>query len=136
MIEIIKEREYVIDIGHELLFVWKNDKGSGFSFPCDEKGNYIPGTPESQVNYLKCVSGEYDVVFEGVRSSDNSYWEDAIGRCICGEEIQLGRFTNTCDGCGRDYNSSGQLLASRDQWGEETGESYADIEGPFSGEDW
>ncbi|GAH70438.1 unnamed protein product [marine sediment metagenome] len=35
-------------------------------------------------------------------------------------------FTNTCE-CGADYNSAGQLLASRSQWGEETGESLTDI---------
>ena len=38
-----------------------------------------------------------------------------------------GRFTNTCDRCGDDYNSAGQRLAPREQWGEETGESAADI---------
>jgi hypothetical protein len=34
--------------------------------------------------------------------------------------------TNTCE-CGRDYNWGGQLLAPRSQWGEETGETAADI---------
>jgi hypothetical protein len=29
--------------------------------------------------------------------------------------------------CGRDYNSSGQLLAPREQWGWDTGESLSDI---------
>jgi hypothetical protein len=32
-------------------------------------------------------------------------------------------FTNTCPDCGADYNSGGQRLAPRSQWGEETGES-------------
>ena len=31
-----------------------------------------------------------------------------------------------CDRCGAEYNSGGQLLAPRSQWGEETGESAAD----------
>lgn len=48
------------------------------------------------------------------------------GTCVCGEEIEFSGFTNTCE-CGRDYNSSGQELAPRSQWGEETGESLADI---------
>lgn len=47
-------------------------------------------------------------------------------KCQCGKEILLDGFTNTCD-CGRDYNTSGQLLASRSQWGWETGESVSDI---------
>lgn len=49
-----------------------------------------------------------------------------VGRCICGEELLLYGFTNTCL-CGRDYNMEGQLLAPRSQWGEETGESVEDI---------
>jgi hypothetical protein len=48
------------------------------------------------------------------------------GTCVCGEEVEFSGFTNTCE-CGRDYNSSGQELAPRSQWGEETGESLADI---------
>ena len=51
----------------------------------------------------------------------------AIGECVrCGEAVELGGFTNTCD-CGADYNWGGQLLACRSQWGEETGESLSDI---------
>lgn len=42
--------------------------------------------------------------------------------CHCGEEVPLDCHTNTCDGCGADYNLSGQHLAPREQWGEETGE--------------
>ena len=33
---------------------------------------------------------------------------------------------STCTKCGADYNSSGQLLAPRYQWGEETGEHWTD----------
>jgi hypothetical protein len=49
-----------------------------------------------------------------------------IGECVCGGEVMLYGFTNTCN-CGRDYNMNGQELAPRSQWGEETGESYSDI---------
>lgn len=45
----------------------------------------------------------------------------------CDEWMPGGAFTNTCDHCGADYNSSGQRLASRSQWGEETGETASDI---------
>jgi len=47
-------------------------------------------------------------------------------KCQCGEWVLCACFTNICD-CGRDYNMSGQLLADRSQWGEETGESASDI---------
>jgi len=47
--------------------------------------------------------------------------------CGCGREVECYAFTNTCD-CGREYNHAGQRLAPRSQWGEETGETAADIE--------
>lgn len=48
--------------------------------------------------------------------------------CACGRTVAIyGVFTNTCE-CGRDYNWSGHLLASRSQWGEETGEHPADLD--------
>ena len=48
------------------------------------------------------------------------------GKCRCGRDVEFSKFTNTCE-CGADYNMSGQQLAPRSQWGEETGESLADI---------
>lgn len=47
-------------------------------------------------------------------------------RCDCGEILICDGFTNTCS-CGADYNMSGQRLASRKQWGEETGETADEI---------
>ena len=58
---------------------------------------------------------------------ETGYRHASIGRCDCGDEVYLGGFTNTCDRCGADYNSAGQLLAPRCFWGEETGEHPADI---------
>lgn len=46
--------------------------------------------------------------------------------CDCGRTVICDGFTNTCE-CGRDYDRNGALLASRSQWGEETGETVADI---------
>jgi len=48
-------------------------------------------------------------------------------KCQCGNTIHCVAFTNHCLKCGRDYNFSGQILAQRSQWGEETGETAADI---------
>ena len=59
--------------------------------------------------------------------------EDIGNGCVrrvilcCGHELLCMGFTNTCGSCGADYNMSGQELAPRSQWGEETGESVADI---------
>ena len=48
--------------------------------------------------------------------------------CRCGRKLSLYAFTNTCV-CGRDYSLTGQGLAPRSQWGEETGETAAQILG-------
>jgi len=53
--------------------------------------------------------------------------EPAVWKCDCGTELLCEDFTNTCEKCGADYNQSGQRLAPREQWGEETGESLSDI---------
>jgi hypothetical protein len=52
--------------------------------------------------------------------------EPTIVEC-CGEQLECYGFTNTCDLCGADFNSAGQRLAPRSQWGEETGEHPSDI---------
>lgn len=44
----------------------------------------------------------------------------------CGSWLRCDRFTVTCDSCGTDYNGSGQRLAPREQWGEETGEHWSE----------
>ena len=57
----------------------------------------------------------------------DSYRVPAVGRCTCGGEVVLDSFTCPCDSCHLEYNASGQLLAPRHYWGEETGEHPADI---------
>lgn len=47
----------------------------------------------------------------------------------CGQDLECSQFTNTCPVCQADYNGSGQLLAPRAQWGEETGETADEILG-------
>ena len=74
-------------------------------------------------NYLKVLeSGEYKLEYY---ENEFSYRVSAEIKC-CGEWMRLGSFTNTCVYCCADYNSSGQLLAARNHWGEETGEHWTD----------
>jgi hypothetical protein len=55
----------------------------------------------------------------------------AIVKCDCGRRVQCTHhWLNTCDGCGRDYSSTGQALSPRMEWGEETGEHWADVVRP------
>lgn len=104
--------------------------GSGFSFECDERGT-VKVTPDScaEISYLACLNGEVagvKVERQPIRKHERDYRVPAVGECNhCGAEVVLGGFTNTCD-CGVDYNSAGQELASREQWGEETGEHWTE----------
>ena len=74
-------------------------------------------------NYIEVLeSGDYKL---GYYENEFRYRVPAQIKC-CGEWLSLGRFTNTCNECGADYNGSGHLLSSRQQWGEETGEHWSD----------
>ena len=91
--------------------VWKAHDGDigSFCFKCRAENVKSP-VVGVQVERTKYVPGRVDV------------------KC-CGHWLECDRFTNTCDHCGRDYNFSGQLLAHRSQWGEETGETASDVLG-------
>lgn len=127
--KIIRHREIVESVTYSHSFFWKGQPGSGFSFPCNEAGELEGIHPAGMENLAKCLFGEYcnQVDYDGIEKQEHHYTEPAIGICRCGCEVVLDGFTNTCEGCGRDYNMSGQELADRSQWGEETGEHYSDI---------
>ena len=131
MIEIIKKRESGIDTTYVLHFTWKDSPGAGYAFDCDENGNLFPMQDIAKDSYAFCIaeSAKPDgkLIADGVRTYLNKYYSPAEGRCHCGETVVLDGFTNTCACCGADYNYTGQELAPREQWGEETGESLADI---------
>jgi len=109
-------------------FLWPGGL-SGFTFPCDAEGNVglLSLHPEARRNYLDCSTGAIGVKRQPVSRHIHREKEPAIGICDCGSEVVLQGFTCTCHGCGADYNSAGQKLAPRSQWGCETGESVADI---------
>jgi hypothetical protein len=131
--KILSHRERREEITYNRFFEYADTPGSGFSFECDENGivNMTGWSDTKFRNYNGCVLGKINgltVLNRGVRALSNTWVEPAIGECSdCGDEVVLSEFTNTC-GCGTDYNMSGQMLAPREQWGEETGESVADID--------
>lgn len=56
--------------------------------------------------------------------------------CVCGFMLDHpGAGRDAVCSCGREYNSGGQLLAPREQWGEETGETAADYFAGFNDDD-
>ena len=117
--KIIQQRKRINHVEYSLCFM---ENGSGYGFPCDENGVVVPAKAASE-NLAKCRAG---TAVPTIEKREWSWVEPRIGRCQCGAEVELEHFTNTCD-CGRDYNMSGQELAPREQWGEETGESLSDI---------
>lgn len=126
--KILQERSREQEENFELFFQSKNDPTRGYSFVCDSRGNVDMDlmSPCARENYFRCFKGEEDVEKGEIRSWMNTWVEPRIGLCECGDRIVLDGFTNTCT-CGRDYNSAGQELAPRSQWGCETGESLSDI---------
>jgi len=125
---IISHRKTIHSVSYNHLFSWVDNTDSGFSFDCDKEGNVLQGKfgPAAD-NYRKCKDGTYNVIDKGIVEYSHHYNEPAVGECNhCQKEVVLSRFTNTCE-CNMDYNMSGQELACRSQWGEETGESLSDI---------
>lgn len=124
----IRRAERVEVVTYSRSFALRDRPGAGFGFPCDEAGTVdIAALPdEARLSYAMCLTCPTDIVDEGVRRYVNRYTLPAVLRCGCGREVTLDAFTSECP-CGRDYNMSGQLLAPREQWGEDTGESLGDM---------
>lgn len=133
-LRIIQPRRTEQRVEYSLCFEWADMPGAGFSFPCNEDGTVLPLTSEAaKSNYADCLRGCNDaglkIAPKGVRTYRWTARYPTVGQCCPGEDgkVYLDGFTNTCEKCGRDYNMSGQLLAPRHMWGEETGEIAADI---------
>lgn len=99
-----------------LFFELKDCKGSGFSFPCDKRGNprILSGRMRTSLEHCKNnIKAFKDPV---VLINDHSYLEPAELQCVCGKVVILADpLTNECE-CGLLYNSIGQRLAPRSQW--------------------
>ena len=132
--EIIRQRSVEHFTFYRRDFSLVSNPGSGYSFECDAQGDIAEALhPAGVANFKACLAGVNEngekIRDDGVRECHDRIIHDRIGKCVCGCEVSLSHFTNTCDGCQRDYNMSGQELAPRSQWGCETGEDYSDIQG-------
>lgn len=131
--EIIQEQEFGTSVSFSHEYVWADCPGAGFGFDCDESGkpSFEGSSSAARENYAMCLKGEgkdgTKIIDKGIICREHRYRIPAVGKCECGALVTLDGFTNTCDRCELDYNSSGQQLAPRSQWGEETGETAADI---------
>ena len=87
------------------------------------KGDWSEELDLGYQNYRKVIElANYTISYY---ENKFDYRVPAKVRC-CGSWLTLGKFTNTCESCQSDYNGSGQLLAPRRFWGEETGENWTD----------
>jgi len=126
MARIIQQREYVEETYYQHIFSYPDRSGAGYYVDAiDANGNVRQADADALGKFLlQAANGE--LIYNGVRELHRSWWEDAVLRCDCGRDVVLSGFTNTC-ACHADYNSAGQRLAPRSQWGEETGEHLSDI---------
>ncbi len=126
MAEFLRRRTRELIVTFALSFCYPDSDG-GFIFACDEEGNLLPDSDQSELgtrNLWECVLGLNETRFVGINRYETWDTEPAVIRCECGEELALWNgMTNTCD-CGAEYNGSGQRLAPRHQWGWDTGESF------------
>jgi len=100
------------------------ERGMGFRFDCDASGNVNEGKmfPAGLANLRGIRSGAIPCTPLEVESRAWVEHIPAVCRCDCGRSVTLcDSWANSCD-CGAEFNGSGQLLAPRSQWGEETGE--------------
>jgi hypothetical protein len=126
--QIIRGTERIECVGYSRTFRWNDDPGRGFGFDCSESGILDSRLSDTALaNYAFCLANPDKLTDLGIERREWSYRRPAVGQCSCGMHVELDGFTNTCERCGSDYNMSGQLLAPRRFWGEETGESASDI---------
>jgi hypothetical protein len=120
----VKRRTYEEHKEWHREFARTGAKSACLAFPSDADGNPLTEAHRARVAEL-AIDPAYDDLGVGERSW--SYADPAVIRCdCCGEPVELHGFTNTCE-CGADYNMSGDMLAPRSQWGEETGEDLGEI---------
>jgi hypothetical protein len=113
-------------------FHYVDEPGAGFSFECDETGtpNQLD-TDTKKASFRYCMESvaQGSIVDDGMVIEKWTSYEPPVIKCLrCQNEVTLwDAWLSTCSHCGADYNGSGQLLAPRHLWGEETGEHLADL---------
>ena len=121
-IKIIKERQSVVTIEHNLIF--KTASSSFFSFPCDDSGNILKDKmPDTAIkNYEKLMAKEIPYTTSYVQEREDWDLTPAVGKCSkCSDEVVLEPDNEGlcyCP-CGAIYNSSGQSIRPRSEWRED-----------------
>lgn len=128
MTTFIQRHERKMNIRYMRVFKFNDNTGCMYTFDCDREGNIEPLHENAQENYNKCLDGIYNVTDKGVEDWSGPYTQHAVIICeFCSRYVELySSWANDCE-CGAIYNSSGQRLAPRSQWFDETGENESDV---------
>lgn len=130
-LKLISERRIERWVEYSLCFDTGKERHCGFSFPCNEQGGVdeISLSPEGLKNYYDLLSGKTAYTRKYVEEVKCCNKIPAVMLCHCGRHLDMvpdGAGAVDCE-CGRIFNLFGQELSPREEWGEETGESLADI---------
>jgi hypothetical protein len=132
MAELLRYPEIVTSVRYTLCFDRHAPDTGGFAFECSADGLVDESSlnPAAAANLARCRANPECFRPAYVNRYEWTYKEPGVVRCVCGAEVELAStWANSCEVCDREYNGSGQLLAPRSQWGEETGETSADFIG-------
>ena len=140
MLQITLKRRHVVVLEHRLCWDSLQTPGAAYAFRCDAQGHItmseLSDTAKANLDHLQLdgMGGRY--VGPHIDTYRHSYWTAAEGICKCGFRVILPSGGDTdCGCCGRIYSCTGQELAPRSQWGEETGETLADIYSSYDPEE-
>ena len=111
-----RQRRKIVE--HEIQFMY--DGNSGYSFPCDERGNLLPMEACAKENYDYCLAHPEEFEEWNEQVAIVRYVTDnATGTCFCGATVELwDQYMGACKcpGCDRWYNLFGQQLNPPETW--------------------
>lgn len=117
--EVIKERTPVKETFYQINFFPLETGEICAGYYCNEEGEIQKdkNSPQAYENYFKDL--ENPNLGHSVRHYTRRYYENAIGKCSCGEEVELyDQYMGACEcpKCKRWYNTFGQELNPPETW--------------------
>lgn len=125
MLKIIKERATHTEVEYRIEFT--DAEGCGYSFPCDQNGNVRFDDRDIEIarvqreHYKAAMAGKerFTQQYAELVARKYTVTENAIGKCVCGEEVELyDQYQGACEcpHCGRWYNLFCQELLPPESW--------------------
>jgi hypothetical protein len=124
MLKIIRERNTYTKTEYYIEFT--DEEGCGFSFPTDLSGKIIydedPEIAKAQrdnYEYAMAHKERYTRQYNEFVARAYTVTDNAVGRCVCGEEVELYdqyQGACSCPKCGQWYNIYGQSLVDPEYW--------------------